>query len=52
MGAAGGFAIDGDDVRVTVAQAVDPGDEAFGEQLGLRAFIRSFSASWLGMPFL
>ena len=36
MGAAGGLAINRDDVWVTVAQAVDPGDEALGEQPGIQ----------------
>src|SRR5487761_2765070 len=36
MGAAGGLAINRDDVRVAVVQAVDPGDEAFGEQPGVQ----------------
>ena len=48
VGAAGGFAVDCDDIRIAITQAADPGDEAFGEQL--RALIKSFSASWLGMP--
>jgi hypothetical protein len=36
MGAAGGLAVDGNNVRVGLAQSVDPGDEAFGEQRGVK----------------
>ena len=32
MGSAGGFAVNGDDVRIVVAQATDPCSEALGEQ--------------------
>jgi hypothetical protein len=33
MGAAAGFAVDRDDVEISVTQAIDLGDEALGEQL-------------------
>ncbi len=36
MGAAGGLAINRDNVRVAVMQAVDPSDEALGEQPGIQ----------------
>src|ERR1039458_3354626 len=36
MGAAGGLAINCDNIGVTVTQAADPGDEALGEQPGIQ----------------
>lgn len=45
-----GLAVDGDDVRLVLAQTIDPGGKAGLEQLGSNTRITSPSVSWLGAP--